>query len=280
MRRPGSASILAAVLVLAAATQAARANCLPNKTLTSWGSDGYFYVNMPAGANNINVIGRFWQTGGRAIANEGTFDDPQWLRLCPAESCGTEKWYILGELGTAGVLGCPAGSLTLTVDTLSGHNLTVELDETPATFAFDLSRFGTDLSFGAKPRPVVRSAHREGATIVLELGIDPQSGGIYSLGSAVAAAPTYRLMSATSASDPGPLAATYTPGPIITPGTLVPFNMDCTQPGLDQWLAIQTIVDGVSSDTVGQRSRLSCNILAEPEYKHVDRPVRPERRGR
>ncbi len=276
MQRRFAGSFLG-LLVLVATMSPARANCLPNKTLTSWGVNGYFYVNMPAGATNANVIGRFWQAGGRALANEGTFDDTNWLRLYGP----TQKWYILGELGTAGVFGCPAGSLIVTVDTLSGHSLTMQVDETPAGNAFDLSRFNTDLDFGTKPRPRVMSSSRAGTVVNLQLTVIARTAGIYTLGAAVAATPTYRLMSAFGSSDPGGLASAYTPGPAIVPGSPTSFPVDCSNPAGNEWIAIQEIVDGVPSDTVSPRTRLNCNpAMADPEYKQVDRPVRPERRGR
>jgi hypothetical protein len=231
-------------------------------------------VNLPAGYDNDTTIGRFWQAGARPLANEGTFEDSQWLRPYPANG----KWYILGELGTAGVLGCPAGSVIVTLDTLGGHNMTAQVDETGGVF--DLTRFQTDLSFGLKPRPTVHSSHREGSLVVLELGIVTQSGGIYTLGASVAATPSYQLVYLYSASDPGPLASAYTIGPVITPGTLVSFPLDCANPVVDLFLAIQTIVDGVPSDTVGARTRAMCGHLAEPGYKQVNRPSPPHRRER
>jgi hypothetical protein len=270
-------SVLAlAALLTAGMLDAAHANCIPNKTLTSWtgGAYGYFYVNLPTGYDNGTTIGRFWQAGARGLANEGTFDDSQWLRLYPA----TSKWYILGELGTVGVLGCPTGSLIVTLDTLGGHNLTAQVDETAGVF--DLTRFQTDFDLGSKPRPIVASASRTGGTLTAHLRIEAQGGGIYTLGTAVAATPTYRIVSALSASDPGGLASAYIPGPAIAPGTLVPFQFDCADPFLTPWVAVQTIVDAVGSDTVSTRTALSCQILAEPSYKRVDRPAGPNRRER
>ena len=247
--------VTVAVAVVALAASSASANCLPNKTLTTWGSGGYQYVNLPAGNNNDTVVGRFWQKGGRSLANEGTFDDTNWLRFY----AGTSKWYILGELGTAGVFGCPSGSLIVTLDTAQGQNLTIELDETPALpNAFDLSRFDVDFAFGQKPRPQVQNSARPGGgtSITGNLIVSAQTGGLYTLGAAVAAAPTYRLVSAAAASDPGGNAALYTPGLDVTPGTPAPFSADCANTALDQWIAVQTIVDGVPSDT-GRPGRAS-----------------------
>lgn len=268
------AAMLALVAVIAAPI--ASANCLPNKTMTSWGIGGYKYVNLPAGSNNSNVVGKFWQAGGRSLANEGTFDDTQWLRLYAP----TQKWYILGELGTAGVFGCPAGSLILTLDTASGQNLTVQLDETPAGNAFDLSRFNVDFNLGAKPRPQVGSSARNGTNVDLSINLQAQSAGIYTLGAAVAATPAYRLVSASGTSDPGGSAAAYAAGPTLTPGGSTPFSANCSNPAADQWIAVQSIVDGVPADTLGPRTRISCNpALANPDFKHIDRPGRPNPRS-
>ena len=268
--------VTAAVAVVALAASTASANCLPNKTLTSWGGNGYFYINLPAGNDNNTVVGRFWQKGGRALANEGTFDDTQWLR----QYTGNGKWYILGELGTAGVFGCPTGPLIVTVDTAGGQNLTIELDETPAGFAYDLSRFNTDFTFGQKPRPQVQTSLRTGTSIGGNLVVQAQTGGLYTLGAAVAAVPTYRLVTAVAASDPGGAAQFYTPGVDVVAGTPSPFNADCTNPAVDVWIAVQTIVDGVPSDTVSPRTRIECDpALADPKFKHIDRPARPNPRS-
>lgn len=83
------AAMLAVVAVIAAPI--ASANCLPNKTMTTWGIGGYHYVNLPAGSTNANVVGRFWQAGGRLLANEGTFDDTQWLRFYAPRASGTSS---------------------------------------------------------------------------------------------------------------------------------------------------------------------------------------------
>ena len=273
----GAAAVLAVVALVAVPT--AHAGCLPNKTLTGWTGSafGYHYVNMPPGQDNNTVVGRFWQTGNRALANEGAFADNFWLRAyAPA---GPGKYYILGELGAAEVFGCPAGSITLTIDTNSGHNLTIQVPENPPAL-FDLGAAQTDFNFGVKPRPQVASSSRAGTAVNLQVNVQAQTGGIYTIGAAVAVTPTYRLVSASGSSDPGPNAALYTAGPAVTPGTPTPFSADCTNPAVDRWVAVQELVDGVASDTVGARTRINCNpALADPDFKHVDRPGRPNPRS-
>jgi len=269
------AGLLLSVVVAFMGADVSRAGCLPNKTLTGWTGSafGYHYVNLPPGQDNSTVVGRFWQTGNRALANEGTFGDDFWLRPYPAAGAG--KYYILGELGAAEVFGCPAGSITLTVDTNSGHNLTIQVPENPPGL-FDLGALQADFDFGIKPRPRVVSSSRSGTDIVLLVTVQAQAGGIYTLGSAVAAAPTYRIMSAFGNSDPGPSPSAYTPGPTVTPGTPTPFNVNCSNINGNQWVATQTLVDGVPADTVSARTRLNCNpAMADPDFKHVDRPGRP-----
>jgi hypothetical protein len=146
--------------------------------------------------------------------------------------------------------------------------------------AFDLSRFSTDFNLGQKPRPQVQTSARSGTSITGNLVVPAQTGGLYTLGAAVAATPTYRLVSAAAASDPGGNAALYTPGADVVAGTPSPFNADCSNSAVDQWIAVQTIVDGVPSDTVSPRTRVECDpALADPKFKHIDRPTRPNPRS-
>jgi hypothetical protein len=271
----GTVAVLAVVALVAAP---ANAGCLPNKTLTGWTGSafGYNYVTLPGGQDNASVVGRFWQTGNRALANEGQFNDSFWLRPYPA--AGPDQYYILGELGDAAVFGCPTGSMPRTVDTASGHNLTINVPENPPA-VFDIGQFGDNLSFGSKPRPQVASSARNGTNVDLQVNVAGQTGGLYG-GGAVAVTLGYRIVSATGSSDPGSSAALYAPGPTVTPGTPAPFVADCTNPAVDRWIAVQSIVDGVPADTVGPRTRINCNpAMADPDFKHIDRPGRPNPRS-
>jgi hypothetical protein len=269
---------VAALAVVALVAAPANAGCLPNKTLTGWTGSafGYNYVTLPPGQNNSTVVGHFWQTGNRALANEGAFNDTFWLR--PYAAAGPDQYYILGELGVAEVFGCPSGSITLTVDTDSGHNLTINVPENPPG-SFDIGAFGDNLSFGAKPRPRVASSSRAGTAVNLSVSTDAQTGGTYG-GGAVAVTLSYRLVVGTGATDPGPDAANYVAGPALTPGSPVSNPVDCANLSVDKWLAVQTLVDGQASDKVGPRTRIECDpTMANPDFKHIDRPTRPSPRS-
>ena len=105
---------LAAVLaVVAGAMPTVQANYIPAKVLTTFGEGGYAYINLPAGSNTANVVGRFWQKGSRSLANEGAYDDSQWLRSYTPSGGGDTVWYISANLGDAAVFGCPSGNLVL-----------------------------------------------------------------------------------------------------------------------------------------------------------------------
>jgi hypothetical protein len=129
----------------------------------------------------------------------------------------------------------------------------------------------------------VQTSSRSGSLVNLTLNSDPQTGGFYGpQGGAIAIAPTYRLVTASGNADPGSGAAAYAAGPAITPGSPVPTSVDCSNTAVDQWVAVQTLVDGIPSQTVGPRTRIECDpTLADPEFKKIDRPARPNpRRGR
>lgn len=269
--------LTAVLAVIAAMAPAADASCIPAAQFSTWGAGGYFYVNLPAGSNNSNIVGRFWAKGNPANDNAG-YDDSQWLRFYAP----TSKWYISGSTGDIPGTNCPTGSnMVLTLDLADGSSLILESIETPATAVrWDFSTLGTDFSPAPKPRPRVQSSSRSGTSINLTVNSDAQTGGSYGpQGSAVAIAPTYRLATASGAADPGTSAAAYTPGPAITPGSPLPTSVDCSNTAVDQWVAVQTLIDGVPSATVGPRTRIECDpTLADPDFKKIDRPARPNPR--
>jgi hypothetical protein len=270
--------VAAVVAMIAAAVPTAQANCIPGTTFSTYGAGGFFYVNLPAGANNANVVGKFWAKGNNGSANNGPYDDALWLKFDAAYG----KWYVSGDT-SSGMIGCPNGSnLIMTIELADGSSITAESIETPASAVrWDFSTLATDLTPAPKPRPKVASSSRAGTTVNVQLNSDPQVGGNYGpQGGAVTIAPTYRLAIGSGATDPGSDAALYAAGPAVTPGTPFSFPANCTVPTADQWIAIQTIVDGVPAATVGPRTRINCNpALADPKFKHVDRPARPNPRS-
>jgi hypothetical protein len=270
---------LTAVLAVAAmAVPTAEANCIPGTVFGTWGGGGYYYVNLPAGSNNANVVGTFWKKGDFAGANNGPYDDSIWLRFYAP----TSKWYISGDT-SSGMIGCPnGGNLIIQLDLADGSSLTMESIETPATaLRWDFSTLQTDFTPAPRPRPRVQTSSRSGTSVNLTINTDAQVGGSYGpQGSAIAIAPTYRLVTASGTADPGTSSAAYTPGPAITPGAPLPTSVDCSNTAADQWVAVQTLIDGVPSATVGPRTRIECDpTLADPKFKQIDRPARPNPRS-
>jgi hypothetical protein len=276
MRILGVAAVLA---VAALAIPTANASCIPSAQFSTWGNGGYFYVNLPAGANNSTIVGKFWAKGNFGSGNSGSYDDSQWLKLYAP----TNKWYISGATGDPGIAGCPSGSnMIIQLDNADGKSLTLESIETPGTAVrWDYSTLNTDFSFADKPRPRVGSSSRSGSSVNVTMNLTAQSGGTYGpQGAAVAAVPSYQLVVGTGAADPGSAAANYVAvGPIV-PGTPLPTSVDCTNTAVDKWLAVQTFVDGQGSSTVSARTRIECDpTLADPDFKHIDRPGRPNPRS-
>ena len=102
------------VLLMLAATSTS-ATCIPAKNFANFNTiespGSYYYIHFgDVTVTNSDFIGRFWESGNRAGKNEGTYDDADWLR----ESYyypGTDSWYLNGNLGDEGVMGCPVISL-------------------------------------------------------------------------------------------------------------------------------------------------------------------------
>lgn len=264
--------------VIAMVVPTASASCIPASQFSTWGAGGYFYVNMPPGANNNTVVGKFWAKGNFGSGNSGTYDDSAWLKLYGPSG----RWYISGATGDPGISGCPSGSnLIIQLDNADGSSLTLESIETSAAVRWDYSTLNTDFNFAQKPRPQVASSSRVGTSVNLSVNTQPQTGGTYGpQGAAVAVAPSYQLVVGTGSADPGSDAGAYSViGPIV-PGAPVPASVDCSNTATDKWIAIQTVIDGQGSATVGARTRISCNpAMADPDFKHIDRPGRPNPRS-
>jgi len=126
--------VTAVLAVIALAVPTADAACIPAAQFSSWGAGGFFYVNMPPGATNSTVVGKFWRAGDFAGANNGAYDDSLWLRFCSeAAGCPGGKWYISGSTGDIPGTVCPnGGNMILTLENLAdGRTLTLESVETP-----------------------------------------------------------------------------------------------------------------------------------------------------
>src|SRR4029453_17560026 len=100
-----------AAVVLAVATAVApdaSATCGSPKLFQSFSDLGTKYITgFPAGASTSTIAGRFWQTGARNLANEGAYDDSNWLLSGPG------GFYLSGSLADGTVVGCPTGQMVV-----------------------------------------------------------------------------------------------------------------------------------------------------------------------
>lgn len=275
MLRIVSLAALVAVAAVAAAPNAS-ALCLPDKLFTSFSSDlgTRYIVGFPAGADASSIVGKFWQTGARAQANEGTYPDDVWL------ISGTGGLYISGAWGDARTFGCASGAMALTMVHNGGSFVALNIDETGArSSAFDYSRIGsTNFAAATLPKPSVTSSAKNGTNVDLQVSLPAITGGAYGPNASTLA--TYRLVVATGTADPGRSAAAYTTvGPTIPAGGSGALSVDCSNTTVSKFVATQLVFDGQPSDFVGASRQVSCNpALADPNFKMVDRPGRPNPR--
>jgi hypothetical protein len=249
--------------------------------------NGYFYV-IPTGTNTQDsIIGRFWEVGNWAGANEGDCPDENWVLMCDAPypcrgNPGTTR-YLAGGMnvttshGTCKNLGCPSldKDLNLLVQDTNasggaGFFLARVNSTPPAMLAWDYSRLVTDLTYTPIPKPAAVQTARSGARVTLTLTLPAANGGFYGLSGQTAAGPGnisgYRVYRFTGTADPGrnrgswiadTVSRTYTGSDVTVTG----FTVDCSSTALDVFLALALEFDGgtVTTDYVGQSTRIVCD---------------------
>lgn len=230
----------------------------------------YTYIDLPAGADNQSVIGRFWQADNRAAGNEGSYDDSIWL--IPYEG----RWYISGDLGGAGVFGCVNGPMIVTLENNDGSFTSWQAVDTPAlSLWWNLAPFG-DKTLTPIVRPSLSNRSPAGTQVTFNVTAPGPADGVGG----------YRLMQRRLAAqaDPGRSPANYTPRDIIAPGATVPVTIDCSvqdQVYLGFQVAYGTGTGQFFGDNVGGTANVSCDPnMADPnrEFKIIDKPVvRPKR---
>lgn len=168
----------------------AAATCAIPKHFQSYGPDpqsgNYLYIHFsPTADNEIQtIVGRFWQTGSRAAANEGWYDDSAWLHSYSQPP----MWYLAGELSDGGVTGCPSNDMTVLLQTTRDNNQDAEfiigrVTETPeGQEPFGFWRTGSDWNAAPLPGFCRSKADNPGGTQrQVEIRIDPLSGGFHGL---------------------------------------------------------------------------------------------------
>jgi hypothetical protein len=265
-------------LVALAAAPTANASCVPNKDFSHWNltTGTYTYITAPPGANPGTFIGRFWENNNRIAANEGTYDDSNWLKPYSG------RWYTDAQMGSPGVVGCPAGNIVVFIQNNSGATgeFLVQVAPEQAGF-FDLAAQG-DQVMVAIPKPRLSNRAVAGNLRNFNANIDNAQAG--APGAAVGEL-SYRLVtkSGTATSDGGRGSAGWLVGPTITPGSPAPVSFDCTSTVTEHFVATQLVVDGLPSDIVSESTRVTCNpALADPDFKLIDRkpadvPRKPRR---
>jgi hypothetical protein len=270
-------TVAAAIAVVAIVSAApAQAGCASNYFFSTWATDisQYSYLQFAAGADPAtNIIGRYWQDGARATANEGTYDDVNWIK-----PFGGDEWYINGDLQYGGG-GCPANFLNVVIQHNRGTSadiLVLRANEEGARLpSYDLSSSTRLFVAQPIPRPRVTSSSRNGTSVNLNLQIDSAAGAAYGEDGAAAEITGYVVKSVSAGADPGRDAALYTTtlGTLAAPGTLAA-AVDCTNTAQDQFVVLQLQFDGgqFSSDLVGAATRVECDPnLADPKFKMIDR---------
>jgi hypothetical protein len=274
--------VAAAGFVIATATPAS-ANCIPNKTASTF-QTGLAYWTAPGPIAEGTVTGQFWQLGNRAGGNEG---------LCTPSLCGAPGWlYYSGGLlnvnaimGSAEASGCPTGNLITvaqvnSADGKSTYFIAGVAQEDPtgtaaATWAYGLLG---DKTMAAIPRPRVLSQSRVGSQVTLHIQIPDASGGQFGVAPAITG---YRLVSGNGAgtADSGREGATYTTLQTFAgPQADVTQIIDCT--GIvapaEKFVGLQILFDSGASQQasrVGATYRVGCDpSLAAPKT-----PIAPKK---
>ena len=259
--------IIVGALVLSGSS--AMAVCSPGKVFHTWDFTDYlyYYVNN-YGGDMGNTAGAFWVPGARADHNEGTVTVDNWLRFYAYSS----RWFISGNTGLEGVIGCPSGEIIVAISEGQGATASFgigQADETPAKANhFNLG----DINMTPIPRPQITNRSRVGDIVTLDMQVIDMSEAFSSRFGRTADAyiSGINLYSFTGLADPGRDAAAWTPlqtVPYAGGVTLaVGVDVDCSDHGNDVFLAAGIEISGEYSTVhLGPSSIVECDpTLADP----------------
>jgi hypothetical protein len=275
--------VVAAVAIAIVPTASASCNPAKNASTYANGTSAYWHSSIP-GSDSNTLVGRSWQLG--AAGN--------WDSTGGAVPCADFLYYSAGginlnlNLGGCGS-GCPGTGSTIAVlaqnrGPVGTEFLLATVTETLTgnTF-FDYAVQG-DHNMVTLPRPRVVSSSRTGTTVNLNVQIPALSGGLYGP-NAASAITGYRILTQSSATNPGRNAASFTttlatvaaPGGAAVPST--PVTVDCSNIANDQWIVAQLNFESgaVVSNAVSEATQVKCNpALADPKYKIVPKKGVPK----
>ncbi|MBZ5641080.1 MAG: hypothetical protein LAO51_20260 [Acidobacteriia bacterium] len=270
-------AVLGVAVLLLAATSPVSANCNPGKTMGQLSDVTPPQITHLAGVGAStafpDVIGRFWQAGARASANEGTYDASQWLR--DASPIGHSDFIMNGFLGDENVVGCPTGDLITVVQSPATNGrgayfvVARVTEQLVSSMTFDYTQASSD-GFNMKPlsQPRIANAQKSGTGLTMDVTLPDASPLFYGVSGALPSGTItgVRLMRAAGQNgrEPGPAAALWTYTNKKTTGAgggaVAGVTLDCAG-NQDVYLAAQLEFDGgaVLSDYVGEPTRVNCN---------------------
>ncbi len=304
MRERWNRGLLLALVLMGTTASAAHGGCLPGKMFSQWDPwhGVYAYVYMPAGATTSlaadpaaptgGLVGRLWQAGDRALANEAgpACRVDAWLRPCGTGECYGSAWgYVNGVLnGSANgppclAFGCVEDAMIILIETTSvagdrAYFATANAIETPPqALYYDYS--SADGYLTEIPAPSLALIERHGRLLTFGVVFGDVGGGYFgSNGPAEGTITGFRLVRAVGRSDPGRAAGawTFVQRADNTGGTvsLEGATIDCSAAidGADIYLGTQLEFDHGQflGDYVGASVRVDCSPA--PRFRRVPAP--------
>ena len=262
IRRLGLVTLAAASFAVA---QPATASCLPSRNAVNYNNYVYALWNPPAGYRTDvdGLVGSFWKLGSYASGNQGA---------CTVASCA---WMYFAEggivlnanFGQPGIVGCPTTRLAVVAEDISNDGKSAAfvvgtVDETPAGQAFfDYVPYG-DQDLVPIPAPQVTNLARGPTTITVDVTVPSAAAAAFGV-SGASVISGYRIVDARGMVSPGRFASTYgilqtIPG--STGGSVTGLVLDCSNPTISHYLAVQVAFDGgvVGTRYVGAVTEVSC----------------------
>jgi hypothetical protein len=276
-------AVVAAVAISMVPT--ASASCIPAQNATTYanGATAYWHTSI-AGADNNALVGQTWQLGapGTWNGNGGAVPCANFLYFSGANI------NLNLDLGSCGA-GCvaPGGTIAILAQVRGSVGteflLATATQTTTGSAFFDYAAQG-DHNMVAVSRPRVVSSSRAGALVNAQVTIPAVTGGLYGP-NAASAITGYRIVGASSPTNPGRNAAAFTttlatvPAPGGTAASATPVSVDCANIANDQWIATQINFENgaVLSSAVSEPTQIKCNpSLADPKYKIVPKKNGPK----